>query len=341
MAVALLASCTGKKDAGKGKKGDEMPIVRVETVTVEEVTQTSEYTATVEAFKTNNIMSNSGARIKQLLVDVGSHVSAGQSLVILDDVNVDQQRLGIDQQRIALSNLKRDLDRAKELVRIGGGTQQTVDQLQAQYDAQARAIESSSRSLQNMKENTVLTSPVSGVVAQKNFNAGDLPSGMPILVIEQQQPLKVVVNVNESDFPKVKAGMAVDVKFDTYGDEVFPGKVHIIHPTVNATTRTFQVEVAISNSSNRIRTGMFARVIFNFGSQNSTVVSDRAIQKQTGSGVRYVYVYHDGVVEFREVKLGQRMENRYEVLEGLTSGVQVVTEGQSKLTNGTRVQVER
>ena len=341
LATLLMASCTSKKDGADKKADDELPIVKVQTVYDEEVSQTSEYTATVEAFKTNNIMSNSGARIKRLLVDVGSRVSAGQSLVILDDVNVDQQRLGIDQQRIALANLKRDLDRAKELVRIGGGTQQTVDQLQAQYDAQARAIESSSRSLKTMQENTVLTSPVSGVVAQKNFDAGDLPSGMPILVIEQQQPLKVVVNVNESDFPKVKAGMAVDVKLDTYGDEVFPGRVHIIHPTIDPTNRTFQVEVTISNSSNRVHTGMFARVTFNFGTSRNVVVTDRAIQKQTGSGLRYVYVYNNGMVEFREVKLGQRLENRYEIVEGLTSGTQVVTEGQSRLSNGVRVQVQK
>lgn len=339
LAAALLTACSGKKDA-KNMQQEELPQVKVQTVYEEDVTQTSEYTATVEAFKTNNISSNNGARIKRLLVDVGSHVRAGQSVVILDDVNVTQQRMGIDQQRIALANLKRDLDRAKELVRIGGGTQQTVDQLQAQYDAQVRAIESSNRALRTLQENTVLTSPVSGVVTQKNYDAGDLPAG-PILVIEQQQPLKVVVSVNESDYPKVKVGMPVDVRLDTYGEEVFPGRVHIIHPTIDVGSRTFQVEVTISNSSNRVHTGMFARVTFNFGTTHNVVVPDRAIQKQTGSGVRYVYVYNNGTVEFREVQLGQRLENRYEVLGGLTSGTQVVTEGQSRLTNGAKVQLQK
>ena len=337
LATALLTACSGNKDAKKGPQ-EELPMVKVQSVYEEDVNQVSEYTATVEAFKTNNISSNSGARIKRLLVDVGSHVRAGQSVVILDDVNVDQQRMGIDQQRIALANLKRDLDRAKELVRIGGGTQQTVDQLQAQYDAQLRAIESSNRSLRTMQENTVLTSPVSGVVTAKNFDAGDLPAG-PILVIEQQQPLKVVVSVNESDYPKIKTGMAVDVKLDTYGDEVFPGRVHIIHPTIDQGSRTFQVEVTISNSSNRIHTGMFARVMFNFGTNHNVVIPDRAVQKQIGSGVRYVWVYNNGTVEFREVELGQRLENRYEVISGLTTGTQVVTDGQSHLTNGAKVQV--
>ena len=330
IALLLLAltACQGKDDkkAAEAVK-EELPLVEVTTVQAEAVKQTSEYTGTVEAFKTNNISSNSGSRIKQILVNVGSRVARGQRLVILDDVNIAQQQ-------IALANLKRELDRAKELVKIGGGTQQTVDQLQAQYDANARAI-------RTMQENTVLTSPVSGVVTAKNYDAGDLPTGLPILTIEQQQPLKVIVNVNESEYPKVKRGMPVNVQFDTYGDEVFQGQVYLIHPTVDATSRTFEVEVTITNRGDKVRTGMFARVNFNFGTNQSVTVPDRAVQKQVGSGVRYVWVYQGGEVELREVELGQRLEDRYEVLGGLVPGTQVVIAGASRLSDGAKVELKK
>ena len=339
MAATMLAACTGKDDK-KGQE-EELPMVKVQSVYQETVTLTSEYTATVEAFKTNNIASNNGSRIKRILVDVGSTVRAGQSVVVLDDVNIATQQASIDQQRIQLANQKRDLDRAKELVKIGGGTQQAVDQLQATYDAQVRAIQSSQRMLSTMGENTVLTSPVSGVVTEKNYNNGDLPAGLPILVIEQQQPLKVIVNVNESDFPKVKQDMPVVVKLDTYGDEEFAGKVYLIHPSIDPASRTFQVEVTIANTSNKIHSGMFARVNFNFGSQQSVVVPDQAVQKQTGSGVRYVYVYNsNGTVKFTQVELGRRLGNRYEILSGLPNGAQVVVSGQSRLNDGAKVKLD-
>ena len=327
MLVLALASCSNKEDKQVTQIKEELPIVEVTTIGAEAVKQMSEYTGTVEAFKTNNISSNSGSRIKRILVDVGSRVARGQRLVILDDVNIAQQQ-------IALANLKRELDRARELVKIGGGTQQTVDQLQAQYDANARAI-------RTMQENTVLTSPVSGVVTAKNYDAGDLPTGLPILTIEQQQPLKVIVNVNESEYPKVKKGMPVTVKFDTYGDEIFNGQVYLIHPTVDATSRTFQVEVAITNRGDKVRTGMFARVGFNYGTSHSVVVPDRAVQKQVGSGVRYVWVYQGGEVELREVELGQRLEDRYEIKGGLTAGTQVVIAGASRLQDGAKVQLKK
>ena len=325
-AIVSLTACTGKEEKKEVK--EELPIVEVQTVQEEAVQQIAEYTATVEAFKTNNIASMTGNRIKRILVDVGSHVRAGQAVVILDDVNIAQQQ-------ITMANVKRDLDRAKELVNIGGGTQQSVDQLQTQYDAAARA-------LRNLQENTTLTSPISGVVTKRNFDNGDLPSGQPILVIEQQQPLKVIVNVNERDFPKVKQGMSVSVKCDVYGDEVFQGRVYLIHPSIDASNRTFEVEITIENSGNKIHSGMFARVTFNFGSSNNIVVPDRAVIKQVGSGVRYVYVYNpDGTVTYTEVTLGQRLENRYEIISGLTNGAKVVTTGQSHITNGAKVQLKK
>lgn len=326
LAGVMLASCTGKKQEAAPK--EELPVVEVETSVGKLVPQTSEYTATVEAFKTNNISSVTGNRIKRLLVDVGSTVRAGQAVVVLDDVNIAQQK-------ISMANQRRDLDRAKELVKIGGGTQQSVDQLQAQYDANARA-------LRNMQENTVLTSPISGVVTVRNYNAGDLPSGLPILVIEQQQPLKVIVNVNESDYPNVKKGQHVNVRFDVYGEETFDGTVYLIHPSIDPTTRTFEVEVTINNRGNKVRSGMFARVEFDFGSRNSVVVPDKAVQKQTGSGVRYVYVYKpNGTVAFAEVTLGRRIDTQYEVLSGLNPGEQVVVAGQSRITNGAKVQLKK
>ena len=325
--LLTLASCSSKDDKKANQAQEELPMVELTVVQAEAVKSGSEYTGTVEAFKTNNISSNSGSRIKQILVNVGSRVSRGQRLVILDDVNIAQQQIN-------LNNIKRELDRAKELVKIGGGTQQQVDQLQAQYDANARAI-------RTMQENTVLTSPVSGVVTAKNYDAGDLPSGLPILTIEQQQPLKVIVNVNESEYPKVKRGMPVSVTFDTYGDEVFQGQVYLIHPTIDATSRTFEVEIAITNRQDKIRTGMFARVNFNYGTHQSVTVPDRAVQKQVGSGLRYVWVYQGGEVEFREVELGQRLEDRYEVLGGLVPGTQVVISGAARLTDGAKVQLKK
>ena len=321
----VLTACTSKNEENKAAT-EELPQVKTLQVFEQDVPQIAEYTATVEAFKTNNISSASANRIKRLHVEVGSLVKAGQVLATLDNVNIDQAKLRIN-------NQKRELDRAKELLAIGGGTQSTVDQLQTEYDAALR-------SYNHMVENTVLTSPMSGIVTARNYDPGDMTGAQPIYVIEQMQPVKVIVGVNEIHFPSVKQGMPVKVKIDVYGEEEFAGKVHLIHPSIDPSNRTFQVEVTIPNADNRVRPGMFARVSFNFGVAKRVVVPDQAIVKQTGSGNRYVYVLHDdSTVSFDQVQLGVRLEHNYELISGVESGAQVVIVGQSRLADGVKVQV--
>ena len=85
---------------------------------------------------------------------------------------------------------------------------------------------------------------------------------------------------------------------------------------------------------------MYARVTVQFGVNNSVVVPDTAIVKQTGSGERFVYVLNaDGTVTYQNVKLGRRMESMYEILSGVEDGAKVVTEGQVRLKDGIKVTV--
>ena len=80
-----------------------------------------------------------------------------------------------------------------------------------------------------------------------------------------------------------------------YGDEEFEGTINLVYPTIDPNTRTFPVEVRLTNRDQKVRPGMFARVTLNFGTQEHVVVPDLAIVKRAGSGDRYVYVYKDGI----------------------------------------------
>ncbi len=323
--ATALTACGGSSEETTTASVEELPKVEIQKVYTQEVSQLAEYTATVEAFKTNNISTSTPNRIKDILVDVGYKVVKGQKLVTLDNVNIDQLKVRLD-------NMEREYNRAVQLLEIGGGTQQSVDQLKTELDAAKRQYD-------NMVENTVLISPINGVVTARNYDPGDMTGSQPILTIEQVRPVKVLVNVSESEFTKVRKGMKVGIKLDVYGDEEFTGVVSLIHPTIDPSTRTFTVEIEIGNNDERVRPGMFARVEFNFGTANHVVVPDRAVVKQTGSGNRFVYTFKDGVVTFNKVELGQRIDNSYEVISGVQSGSDVVITGQSRLVNGGKAQL--
>ena len=195
------------------------------------------------------------------------------------------------------------------------------------------------RALRNVTENTVLTSPINGIVTARNYDPGDMTGALPVLTVARVQPVKIVINVTESDYSKIHTGMPATVTFDTYGSEVFDGRVSLVSPTVDPASRTFGVEVTLPNSDNRVLPGMFGRVRLNLGTAEHVVVPDRAVIKQPGSGNHYVYVYKDGQVNYRLVELGQRLGDSYEILDGLNDGDFAVVTDQSRLADGIEVQI--
>ncbi len=325
IAAVALTSC-GKKEQVNAVEEEELPIVTVDFAHSMEVPQNKVYTANVEAENINNIAPASPNRIKRINVEVGDHVRAGQELVVLDKSNIDQLRINLEQ-------IEREYYRAVQLLEIGAGTQQAVDQLKAQLDAAKSQYD-------NLLENTVLRSPITGVVTARNYDPGDMTGSLPVLTVGQLTPVvKVMINVSENDLATLKAGQDVEVTFDAFPGETFQGKVQRIYPTVDTATRTFEVEVRIANGQERLKPGMFARVSIDLGSRNNVVVPDRAVVKQTGSGNKYVYVLNGSTVSYKRVELGRRLDNAYELISGIEDGDTVVITGQSRLADGVRVEV--
>lgn len=329
-AAALLAlqGC-GKEDTKiLNDDVDELPVVEVDVARSQPVEISRSYTANVEADNVNNIAPSMANRIESIKVDVGDRVTKGQVLVTLDAANADQQRIN-------LKEIERQYNLAKELLEIGAGTQSAVDQLKAQLDALQTQYN-------NTMTNTVLVSPITGVVTARNYDAGDMSGQMPILVVGQTSPnVKVVINVNESDVAVVKNGMDVEIGFDAYPGEVFHGRISRVSPAVDINSRTFPVEVLVANNDGKILPGMFARVDIKLGTRDNVVLPDRAVVKQSGSAKKFVYTYSDGKVNYVPVELGQRIDDAYELLSGVENGDTVVITGQVRLADGVQVRLKK
>lgn len=256
LAVVLLGSCTGGKDKSAAEKTEEKPKVKLADVTARPVEQIQEYTATVEAEVKNNIAPSSPVRIDKIFVEVGDHVSKGQKLVQMDAANLKQTKLQLDNQEV-------EFNRIDELYKVGGASKSEWDAAKMAYDVKKTAY-------QNLLENTSLLSPISGVVTARNYDSGDMYSGgNPVLTVEKITPVKLLINVSEVYFTKVKKGAPVNVKLDVYGDEAFEGKISLIYPTIDPSTRTFQVEIQLPNQNQKVRPGMFARASLNFGTEEN------------------------------------------------------------------------
>lgn len=329
--MLLLALVIGLTSCNKEKKAEtavvaETPNVRLQTVAEREVEQIYELTASVQPDAKNSIAPSAPGRIRNILVEVGQHVSKGQKLVQMDVANLSNLETQIE-------NVKRIYKRTQELFNVGGASQQDLDNAKLQLDV-------AQTNLKNLTENTFLLSPISGVITARNYDNGDMYSGqMPVLTVMNINPVKILINVSESYYSQVKTGMPVNIKFDVFEGQTFQGKVNLIYPTIDERTRTFAVEVKINNSNNKVRPGMFAHVILEFGKAKSVVVPDKAIVKQAGSGAKYVYAYSDGKVQYKQVEMGRRVAADYVILSGLAAGEQIVVAGQAKLVDGASVNV--
>lgn len=303
------------------------PSVTVEQVSVREVPQLATYTSTVQAYVKNNIAPQMTGRITKINVEVGDNVTKGQILAEIDKASLLQAQLQLQNQEV-------ELQRLKALYETGGISKSDFDAIELSYNITKTQVE-------NLLENTVLRSPINGIVTARNYDAGDLYAmSAPIYVVEQVKPVKLLVAISEADYTKVKKGDSVEVAADALPGKTFYGKVEKIYPTIDPATRTFTVEVVIENNYATLRPGMFARVTVNFGVNNSVVIPDMAVVKQQGSGERFVYVLNpDNTVTYQKVVLGRRMGSEYEVLEGLTDGAIIVTGGQIRLKDGVKVTV--
>lgn len=326
LAVAACGSGNGRQPQAEVSE-TVIPNVEVALAQAREVPQESTYASTVEAYAVNNIMSQTGGRIRKINAEVGDFVNKGQILAEMD-------RTQLDQLAIQVANDDVEYERLKGLYAEGGVSQSDFEAAEMGYKLRKLNYETT-------LENTILRSPVSGYVTARNFDAGDMfAMTAPIFTVQQVTPVKILVGISESEYTKVKKGDSVTLTVDAMPGRTFTGKVERLYPTVDAATRTFKAQVVVANADRVLRPGMYARVTVNFGNRNSVIVPDQSLVKQEGTGTRFIYVLNDdGTVRYLPVQVGRHIGTEYEIVSGLEDGATVVVKGQAALKDGVKVNV--
>jgi RND family efflux transporter MFP subunit len=156
----------------------------------------------------------------------------------------------------------------------------------------------------------------------------------------QINPLKVNVNISEQYYPLLKIGINADVTADVYENETFTARVFRVAPTINSATRSFGVELELQNRKELLKPGMFVRVAMDLGEVETFVVPANTVMVQEGTNIRYVFVAENGTAQRVEVVIGKRFDNSLELLsDNLQEGDLLITEGQSRLLAGDRIEI--
>ncbi|MBN2778389.1 MAG: efflux RND transporter periplasmic adaptor subunit [Bacteroidales bacterium] len=332
-----IVSCGADSKAGnenKNAEDEKVKTVKVVQLSEKEVSREVDYPANLIANEEVYFAPATPGRIIRVYPEVGDRVYAGQILVQMDPTQLNTSKL-------QLQSLEKDMARLDTLIQYGGVSQQQYDQMKTQVEVTRSNIEL-------LQSNVVMTAPFSGVVTAKYFENGELFSGAPntqvgkaaIVVLQQISPIKAQINISEKYYPVVKVGQEVSLVSDIYPGQVFTGKVNLIHPTINAATKTFTVEIQIPNKEQLLRPGMYARVNLEFAKETALVVPAITVLQQMGTNNRYVFVYDNGVAKRVNVEVGKRFDDQIEIIsDQISIGDKLIVSGHSNLVDGAKVVV--
>lgn len=329
--TVIISGCT---DNAKNLSNNNIDVVPVETEKIKpiRIERTLDFSGTIIAWREANLGAQTPGRIEKIYVKEGDEVREGDLLVQMDDAQLTQARIQFE---IA----KQDYERMRPLYEQGSISQSQFDKIKASYETANTAYELILR-------NTQLRAPFPGLITAKRMNEGEVfilaPSstGAPsIVTLMQINPLKVLINIPESDFPYVRLNQNSSIEVDVYPNQIFNGVVSRVDPAINPMTRTFTVEIKIPNNSRILRPGMFARVKIKIGEKEAIFIPRSALIKQLGSNIFYTYVIEKDTAIRRDVNLGLELNDMIEILSGLKFNDELVVTGLSKLKNKSPVNI--
>lgn len=306
--------------------------------------------------QTVDIVPRTGGRLVTVNVQLGDAVRRGQLLAKIEDFEIVEQvkqaeaslevaRATIRQREADLKVAELNFDRSKNLYERQLLAKQALDDAesrflaaQAQLDlAKAQTMQTAARleELQINLANTRIISPVDGFVGRRNIDPGAWAAqNAPVMSVVDISRLRLVANVVEKDLRMVNVGDPANVEVDAFPGEVFKGRIARVSPVLDPATRTAPMEVEIPNPDNRLKPGMYARVLLTIEERKDTTLVPK-VAVVDFEGKRGVWLPEgENKARFAEVKLGLEDAERIEILAGLKPGDPVVTDGAASLRSG-------
>jgi cobalt-zinc-cadmium efflux system membrane fusion protein len=187
------------------------------------------------------------------------------------------------------------------------------------------------RSSSQISSEVTLPSPVSGTVTSRTVNPGEvIEANKEIMRVTDLSSVWVVGQVYEKDLARIRVGSGASITSDAYPGRVFRGQVSYVDPRLDPATRTAQVRIELANPGQTLKLGMYVNVAFAAvgGSESTTpVIPVTAVQNINNQQVVFVAMSGPNVFAMRPVRLGPESNGFYPVLEGLSVGDHIVTDG--------------
>jgi RND family efflux transporter MFP subunit len=342
--LAIIAIIIARRSAND-EAAAQSPSLSVTTATLRELDMDRGVVANGSIYPWQEIIVGAevgGYRVAAVNVDVGDQVKRGQELVRLRDdlltAELASKRANLQSAQAGFENAAAAYRRAQSLSVAGALSQSDIDQLKSEELAGRARVEVAKADLEGAElrlKYTRVLAPDDGVISVRNVTVGAIAApGGEMLRMVRKGRVEWRAEIPESRLRDIKIGQAV--KLTTADGSQLEGKVRMVSPTVDNTTRAGLVYVDIASST--ARPGMFARGEIVLDRNATPMLPAASVVVQ--DGYSYVFVVNaDGTVERRRVETGTVKDNLIEIISGVQPDDRIVDKGAGFLKDGDRVNV--
>ncbi|MEO0315150.1 MAG: hypothetical protein RI928_1606 [Pseudomonadota bacterium] len=314
-----------------------------------EIRQTLSLSGSLRAVDMATVKARVSADVRQVLVREGESVRAGQIVVVTDgteyEARVAQARGNLDAARAQLEIATKTRDNNRVLVEKGFISRNAFDNAASQYaaaEANVAAARGAMNIVQKSLNDTIIRTPISGLVAARYAQPGEKVSpDNKLLDIVNLQKMELEAAVPTSDIAQIVIGQPVSLHIEGL-PETFEGKVVRINPSTQTGSRSVLVYVQVANPKNVLRVGMFAEAQLVLKAKQGVLALPQSAVRKDSQGA-FVYTIVNGQLNKTAVTVGidGRSGEEYltEIVSGLDFGAQVVRTDMGNLQTGTRVRV--
>jgi len=360
LAVAAVSGCQAPEATARATQGppevqaEQVPVV---AVAVGDIESTLEISGTLAPRSRVPVKPRLPGALERVLVDIGDAVSVGQMIATIDRREIDAQadaavaavavaKAALESAEAALANAVLERDRAQALFEKGALPRQRLDGAEtahrasvAQRDlatANLAQAEASLRRAREVQRDATVTSPVTGFIVERNYDAGAIPGDRPVVVVADLRQMRLEAGVSELQAGRLRVGMKARVEAQARPGETFEGELAAIAPEVDERNRHFRIEVRVPNQGRGLLSGMYATARIVESSATGAVLLPREAVT-TRDGKRVALKVEDDAVTLVEITEGLTDGARVQILRGLQAGETVVADARRQLSPGTKV----
>ncbi len=331
----ILTIKNASGDAAKDSRRNNAPLVEVSKPVRELVRYQLTYNGDVLAYQQATIYARITGNLEAINVNLGSIVKRGSLLARIDSLEPYDQ---VQQMSATYENARLAYARSKSLLGRNLISKQDVDNL----DAAMKVAKANYELAKTRLGYTRIIAPFPGIVTRRYLDQGTYlaSSSTPLFQLMFIDSVKILVNIQENDVPRVQKGTKAEIKVDAYGNKTFTGTVTRLADALDLSTRSMPVEIDIPNKDHLLKPGMFAAVTLVVGEHPDAVtIPTIAIQKDdTGP---FVYVAENNVAKRKRLQLGIDQGTKTEILSGLDGSESVIVVGQQLVKDGGNINIQR